>query len=230
MVFALFGLATAVFYIPNPVQTLYDVMVLFRSDRFFLFICPFIALLIAWGVYVMVTALSSRKGSRYLPAAVAVIVLVSLAFLSICYHNAQDCDSFPWQFPHKHFNGIELDGLTYAEDSLPHGSYIVSDYYTQRFLDLPEFSGSDSLGLPYFRSYVIDSRQLAQGNVKYIIYREDEFLRYGLIFQNEVDQLNYFYLSTDEHREALTSYLDGKQKIFSNRAVSIYLDNQNPGL
>jgi hypothetical protein len=229
VVFALFGLAAAVFYIPNPVQTLYDVMVLFRTDRIFLFICPFLALLIAWGFYVLLSVLVARRASRTYYGAVALGILVSLAFFSICYHNAQDSDSFPWQYPHKHFDGIEMDGLTYAVGNLPHGSYIISDYDSQRFLNIPKFNGSDALDLPYFRSYVINSRQLAQGNVKYIVYREEEFLRYGLIFQSEKGDMNYFYLSTGDNMMGLTSYLDRKQKIFSNRGVSIYLDNIHPG-
>jgi hypothetical protein len=60
------------------------------------------------------------------------------------------------------------------------------------------------------------------------VYREKEFLRYGLIFQNEKDELNYFYLSNSGNRKELGTYLDERQKIFSNSEISIYLDN--PGI
>ena len=51
-VLGLFALLTLIFYIPNPLNTIWQLKVLFRVDRFMLFVSPFMAFVMGYGLYI----------------------------------------------------------------------------------------------------------------------------------------------------------------------------------
>ena len=57
-----FALLTVALYVPTPIQTLWQTMSIFAFDRFMLFISPFMAFVMGWGLYVVSGSLQKRAG------------------------------------------------------------------------------------------------------------------------------------------------------------------------
>lgn len=221
-VFALFGLVTGFIYIPNPLQTLWDVMILFRTDRFLLFISPILALLMATGIYIIYNNLLLKNRSNVMSSIIIVSILVVFSFFTICYENASDCDDFPWTTSHNYFNDQEMQGSTFIKEYVPEGSSLTSDEQFQRFLDIPYFSLTEQLSLPYFKSNTISSVEELVNNNGYIAFRYGEFYRYGLSFLNKPDRLNYIYKFNQKNNACLEDSLKQKDTVYNNKGLILY--------
>ena len=219
-VFGLFALVTLLLYIPNPLQTLWQTMTLFRFDRFMLFISPFMALVMGWGIYIFYNYLLKKNVSKKICNVIIILMVTGFCFTSIALHNASDCEDFPWKTSRQYFNHEELQGFNYIFDYVPYGSILYSDYYTSRFFIQREFSKSKNLGLPFYSSIKIPHVNDISERKGYIIIRDKEFSNAGLYFGH--GSFNELYAPTDENKQQLHYNLQKKDKIYSSYAVDIY--------
>lgn len=222
-VFGLLGLATLIFYVPNPLQALWQTMTLFRFDRFTLLISPFMAFIMTIGLKAFYNYLQSSpiKGVRNKLNILIILIFGVYAFTSLISNSSDSKDIIfnAKDYPRIYFDNSELEGFNSVFDFVPFGSTLYSDLYTENFFVQRKFNDSNKLNLPYYYSKKInvDDKFRYKG---YIIIRENEAYSSGLYFGSE--SYNYLFTSRDENWLQLFNNINRNNKIYSNRAVDIY--------
>jgi len=215
-VFGLFALLTIVFYVPTPIQTLWQTMTLLRFDRFMLLVSPFMAFVMSWGLYMT---------SGYLQKVISVRAarsIILLFFVVYCCGAAGIITAEAPPASRVSFTFEELDGFDYIYSYVPYGSIIHLDYYTYEY-----FSGHNNLGLPFYRKEYIKDVADIPSYQGFTIIPSNQFMGYGLTFSkgSEPDPEGggkYPYLPSNETVSALSNSLAGKDKIYSSESIELY--------
>ena len=220
LVLSLFALVMFLISIPNPIQMIRQVTDLFLFERIILIVTPFLALVMAFGIYVLWKHQGKSNSARFITSSVLFTVVTVYLFASVALHGASDCDDFTWKEPRQYFVNAELLSFNYIENYVPYGSNLYSDYYTSRFFIQTKFSESEELGLPYYNSQTILNLDTIPKYHGYIIFRKEEFEEEGLFFgpYDTLKLSNVEKHPLDSVHEKLGLY----NKIFSNQSVDIY--------
>ncbi|MEL4305935.1 hypothetical protein [Methanococcoides sp. LMO-2] len=211
-VFTMVTLFSLPLYLPNPLQTLWDVMTLFRFDRFILLVSPFIAFSMAAGILFFYNYLSS-KGKRVLYAGLIISILLTGFVYPSLIGGSPEYDEVIAS--RTYFYSDELIGFDHVFDSVPDNSILYTDTPTSRLFENRRFSETDNLGIKYYR---IDSFDVTNFTVTdgYFILRNEELDR-GLLFDRTMirgdDSLEWGYLNSN---------LKANNKVYSNSAIDIY--------
>lgn len=225
-VFGLFSLITLVFYIPNPLNTIWQLHVLFRIDRFKLFVSPFMAFVMAYGIYVFWNYLSKSSSRKRYPLFLILLLFSTFVFISSVY-SISDSESLIVESAHPYFTAQELRGFEHVKSHVPAGSYIYSDYYASRYFYFPKVPGAPEQENPsFYRSYRVDNVSDFSHYRGYIVIRTREFLRAGLYFSEggiNAESANYFYRGTSENKLELNNNLKKISKIYSSPVEDIFI-------
>ncbi|KKG29100.1 hypothetical protein DU52_01540 [Methanosarcina mazei] len=217
---AVFSFASLLFlplYLPNPLQTLWQTMTLFRFDRFMLLISPFIAFSMASGVFFLYAFLR-MKHIKCLHISLLILTLLMVFIVPSLFFNNPEVGL---NTDRKYFTYEELTGFNYVLNYIPYGSNLYSDYYTERYFCHKKFKESDELGLPYYNSQTIRSMDAISIHDGYFILKNKAFLERGLNLGG-VD--SKFYLTKYDLSEwnKLNLELNKKNKIYYSSCVSIF--------
>lgn len=224
-VFGLLALFTLIFYIPNPINTIWQLVVLFSISRMALFVAPFMAFVMGVGIYLYLTKIPPAHGKFLKRKLFAVILILFIfVFFSLVY-SVFDSEDLLVNSRHEYFNEQELNSFNYICKRVPFGADIYSDDSTTRYFPA-KFNGSEALCLPYYNAKEILSVDTLSEAKGYLIIRNQEFLKIGLYFGTE--DLNvrgvpkYLYTSTSKNQNELYSKVAKKDKVYSNSAVTLY--------
>ncbi|WP_321418918.1 hypothetical protein [uncultured Methanomethylovorans sp.] len=217
-VYALFCLSTLVLYIPTPLQTLWQTMTLFRFDRFMLLIAPFMAFVMAAGIYFLFTYLS--KNGRKPVWIIAISALVAIFVLASIIYSGPESKGYLSDPVREYFTSDEIEGFNYFIDHVNSGSELHSDYNVNRFFIQENFSTSKQLGLPFFNSYIISDVGKIPAYYGYLMVRQKQFLNGGIYFGGS--SYNYLFDSEEGNDVALYNSLLKYNKIYSNSGVDLY--------
>jgi len=232
-VLGLFALLTLIFYIPNPLNTIWQFKVLFRVDRFMLFVSPFMAFVMGYGLYIFwnyMVKYSSKKSN----SALLVILLFSIFVLVSSIYSISDSGCLGQEAKHEYFTSEELSGFNHIFKYVPVNSStksVYTDYYASRFFYVPLIpSKSMELNISSYDNYRIGDVNKLPEYKGYIVLRTREFLRSGLYFGSEEstlkDTANYFYQGLPKNELELENNLKGLDKIYSNPSTDIYIPHQ----
>lgn len=218
-VFGLFALLTIILYVPTPIWTLWQTMKLFCFDRFMLLISPFMAFIMAWGLYA-----TSGYLQRGIPIRAVGSIILAL-FVAYCCGaiGVISVDDNPTS--RVSFTSEELDGFSHISSYVPYGSTISADYYTSRYFSQGYFS--ESLGLPFYRRGTIQDVRDISSHQGFVIIPHIQFMERGLAF-SKGSELNpgeggtYPYLPSNETVSMLSNNLAGKDKIYSSKFIELY--------
>jgi len=203
-VLGLFALLTLIFYVPNPLNTIWQFKVLFRLDRFMLFVSPFMAFVMGYGLYIFWNYMS-KYAPRKVNSAALVVLLFSTFVLVSSVFSIGDSDFLGQGARHEYFTSEELSGFEHIFKYVPIDSSIYTDYYSSRFFYLPLIPATSAeMNISSYDNYRIgDVNKLSQYR-GYIVLRTKEFLRSGLYFGSEEstlrDTANYFYQGLPENQ------------------------------
>ena len=229
-VFGLFALLTLIFYIPNPLNTIWQFKVLFRVDRFMLFVSPFMAFIMGYGLYVFWNYMAKYSPKKF-NSVFLVILLFSTFVLVSSVFSIGDSDFLGHEAKHEYFTSEELSGFEHVFNYVPANSSIYTDYYSSRFFYLPVIPASSAqLNISSYDNYRIgDVNKLPQYK-GYIMLRTKEFLKSGLYFGSEESTLkdtsNYFYQGLPENKLELESNLAVLDKVYSSPSTDIFIPRQ----
>lgn len=231
-VFGLFALMTLIFYVPNPLNTIWQLRILFRVDRFMLFVSPFMAFIMGYGMYVFwnyMTKYSTKKVNSFV---LMILLFSGFVFVSSVF-SIGDSDFLGHDARHEYFTSDELNGFEHVFNYVPANSSIYTDYYSSRFFYLPLIPASSAeMNISSYDNYRIgDVNKLSQYK-GYVVLRTQEFLRSGLYFGSEESTLkdtsNYFYQGLPENRQELEGNLAVLSKVYSSPSIDIFIPK--PGL
>jgi len=228
-VFGLFALLTLIFYVPNPVNTIWQFRVLFRTDRFMLFVSPFMAFIMGYGIYIFWNYMD-KYASKKVNSFFLVLVLLSGFVLVSSVFSVGDPDFLGKDAKHEYFTSDELSGFKHVINYVPVNSSIYTDYYASRFFYLPLIPASSAqMNITSYDNYRIgDVNKLSQYR-GYVVLRTKEFLRSGLYFGSEEstlkDTANYFYERNPENELELNENFAALSKIYSSPSIDIFIPN-----
>ncbi|HBH12212.1 MAG TPA: hypothetical protein DDX29_03685 [Clostridiales bacterium] len=219
---ALFSLASLALYVPNPLQTMWQTMTLFRFDRFMLFLSPFMAFIMGYGVYAVLRSPFRRKSCTYLTLIVTLVLIAILTFSSTTNsQNAPDCTDL-WQNESTRFFG-ETDLVTFAfiEEDVPSGGTMYSDYFVARYFSPRDyFQTADVLGLKYYSSNMIKTN-FVDSYTGYIIFREGEYLKSKHLLFGSFSDTDRFSYSPENYCQ-LSDSLNALNKVYVNRDNNLF--------
>lgn len=229
-VFGLFALLTLIFYIPNPLNTIWQLRVLFRVDRFMLFVSPFMAFVMAYGIYIFWNYMDRYAPQKSKSILLVVFLFSTFVFISTIF-SVGDSSALGHDARHEYFTSEELSGFQHVFNYIPRDSSVYTDYYASRFFYLPLIPASyENMNILSYDNYRIgDVNKLPQYR-GYVVLRTGEFLRSGLYFGSEEstlrDTANYFYQGVPENVQELESNLAGLGKIYSNPSTDIFIPSR----
>ncbi len=235
-VLGLFSFLTLIFYVPNPLNTIWQLNVLFRFDRFMLLVSPFMAFVMGYGIYVFWNYVS-----KYAPKKLNSFFLIFLLFSGFVFVSSifsiGDLNLLGQDAKHEYFTSDELSSFGHVLDYAPANSAIYTDYYTSRFFYLP-LQTSAAMSLSPYKNYRIGDVNNIPQYRGYTVLRNREFLRRGLYFGSEESTLketpNYLYTGSPENKLKLESNLANLSKIYSNHATDVFIPqkglNSQPGI
>ncbi|MGB9941441.1 hypothetical protein [Methanosarcina sp.] len=229
-VLGLFALFTLIFYVPNPLNTIWQFKVLFRVDRFMLFVSPFMAFVMGYGLYIFWNYMA-KYSPKKLNSAFLVVLLFSTFVLVSSVFSIGDSNFLGHEAKHEYFTSEELSGFEHVFNHVPTNSSIYTDYYSSRFFYLPLIPATSAeMNISSYDNYRIgDVNKLPQYE-GYVVLRTKEFLRSGLYFGSEESTLrdtsNYFYQGLPENQLELKSNLEVLDKIYSNPSTDIFIPRQ----
>ena len=186
-----------------------------------LLLSPFMALVMAYGVYIFYDYLLKKNVSKKISSVIIILLVAGFVSTSLVSSGSiSDCKDLPWAIPRLYFSHEELQGFNYVLDYVPFGSMLYSDGDVERFFTHRKFSESDILDIPYYRSdriYHVEDLPKYKG---YTIIRDKKFSNVGLYFGH--GSFSELYAPTDENTQHLYYHLQKNDKIYSNYAVDIY--------
>jgi hypothetical protein len=227
-VFALFTLFILPFYIPNPLQTLWQTMTLFRFDRYMLIISPFIAFSMAMGfLYFQYCGFFiSKYRKKQVISLLIIFVVIGFIFPSLLYASPENNDL---NSDRRYFTNSELTGFNFVFNYIPNNSNLFTDYYTNRYFSHSKFNESDTLNLPYYRNnyikeidninlhggyFILNNKRLSEnelllnhGGPSLKLTKHDLLGIYR--FHNEINHKNKIYTDWDITIHTDNDYYDG---------------------
>lgn len=224
-VFVLFSLIVLPLFVPNPLQSLWQTMDLFRFDRFMLLLSPFMAFAMSCGIFIFYKYYSqNHPQSKYALVMLIIILLSIFTFVSIT-KSVKDSNILSSQSPRTYFTTGELTGFNHIFNFIQFGSQLYSDRFTIRFFDPYRlFSGSNIWNLPHYESNAIYNPSEISNYHGYIIMRDQAFNQDGIYIGQGGKNL---YLRSNETAQIFKDNFMPNNKIYSNSDVSIFLHNNN---
>jgi hypothetical protein len=184
-VFGLFALLTLLFYVPNPLNTIWQFKVLFRVDRFMLFVSPFMAFIMGYGIYVFWNYMDRYGPKKFNTMSFVILLFAVFVFISSVF-SISDSNMLGQSAKHEYFKNNELRGFEHVYKYVPEGSSVYSDYYTTRYFYLPSIPENTSdITFSIYNIYRIDNVSELSSYRGYVIFRTQEFFRSGLYFGSD---------------------------------------------
>ncbi len=225
-VFGLFALITLIFYVPNPLNTIWQFKVLFRVDRFMLFVSPFMAFIMGYGIYVFWNYMDRYGPKKFNTMFFVVLLFTTFVFISSVF-SISDSDMLGQSSKHEYFTAHELSGFEHVYNYIPEGSAIYSDYYSTRYFYLPSIPEDTSgMNISVYNNYRFDNVSELSTYRGYVVFRTQEFLNNGLYFGSDEsstkETTNYFVRNTPENIIDIETNLTKTNKIYSNPTTDIF--------
>lgn len=216
-VVAMFSLFVLVLYVPNPLLTSQTISRMFRIDRFGILLAPFMALIMASGIFWLSKFTQKHaKGKRFN----MIVTLLFAIFVLLSLQNPiLDITSREGRL---YFTNGELSGYNYVTEKIPYGSELHSDYHTARYFYFDHFSLTDELELPYYRRNVLSNTGWTPQGDQYIIFRDSKFEDWSVHFRNKKGGI-INYVSNEENKEDVEYLYSDNNIIYSNEQVSIII-------
>ncbi len=146
-VLGLFSFLTLIFYIPNPLNTIWQLNVLFRFDRFMLLVSPFMAFVMGYGIYVFWNYVSKYAPKKLNSFFLIVLLFSVFVFVSSIY-SVGDSSLLGQDAEHEYFTSDELSSFEHVLNYAPANSAIYTDYYTYKIflspIDSSNLCGNES--------------------------------------------------------------------------------------
>ena len=226
-VLGLFAFLTLIFYIPNPLNTIWQLNVLFRVDRFMLLVSPFMAFVMGYGMYIFWNYIS-KYAPKKLNLFFVIFLLFSVFVLISSIYSIGDSSLLGQNAEHQYFTFDELRGFEHIFNYSPINSSIYTDYYTTRFFYLPliPHTSAEMNFAPYKDHRIGDVNKLIQ-YIGYTVIRTREFLRSGLYFgigeSTRKETPNYFFKGVPQNKLELERNLATLNKVYTNPSIDIFI-------
>jgi hypothetical protein len=218
IIFALFAFITMFLFIPTPLNNLWVFEWLFRADRFKLFISPFMAFVMGFGIYYFLNFVNQNQKKNYLLFLIIFLLGISIFSSISATLNSSDSIDLHGNVIPTYFEKIDLQTLDFIHGYIKNNSTIFSDEPVKLYLaPMNCFDSIETYNMKCYNAPGITTLNIIQNFEGFFLYRQGLFTKaQSLHFYN----MNYKY--TYANKKYLEYQLDRYNKIFSNRANIIY--------
>lgn len=217
-VVAMFSLFVLIFYVPNPLFTSQTIARIYRIDRFWILIAPFMAFVMASGIFWLSKLSQKRPRSKI---SYSLITFLFVVFVLFSLQNPiLDITNKEGRL---YFTGGELSGYGHVVEKIPYGAELYSDYHTTRYFHLGYFSLTEELELPYYESDRLRSMMWTPQSNQYIVFRDLKFEEGGIYFRDGSNRDNMNYIPNVENKRDVNRFYNSNNMIYSNYQVSILI-------
>jgi hypothetical protein len=217
LIFSIITIITLPFYIPTPLQSIWQLSFTMGFDRLQLIVEPFMAIMMAFGVYIIVKYTNTINKNKYFILVLAIFFLFSF-FSNISIVNAGDSlDLFPNPPSSTHFDKVDLATFSFLNSYLNSGSKISSDTNREVYLGDLSFVGWEQYNIKHFTVFSIHDLNDITNEDSYFLYPKDEFDNRGaLVFYNTV------FKFSEQNANFLEMLLNDQNKIYSSQSNELY--------
>lgn len=207
------------FFIPTPLQSVWQFTWFFRLDRIRLIISPFMAFIMGFGLIIYLK-LVSLNPTRVLFS--IIIVIFSIGFFSYgsftTSMNAGDSIDLWDHMPSPYFTNQELSSFKFVENYGKNDETIYSDAIARRYFGpMKNFSDAHKYGFVYFISKMLDPIKFSPDVQSLILYRKAEFYK-----KNVLNFEDIYYKYSPQNALTLENKLNDISKIFSSKNTEIF--------
>lgn len=216
-VVATFSLLVLILYVPNPLLTSQTFARIFRVDRFWVLIAPFMTFVMALGIF-WLSKWTQKRTTRWRP----LNTVIMLSFIIFIFSSLQSpILEITSQEGRLYFTDGELSGYNYVAEKIPYGSELYSDYHTVRLFHLDYFSLTEELGLPYYKSSILNDIKWSPQNDQYVIFRDAKFEDGRLQFERANGFVNF--VLNEENEKDVRQFYDINSIIYSSDQISVII-------
>jgi hypothetical protein len=217
-VIAVFSLCVLMFYIPNPLFTSQTIARIYRIDRFWILIAPFMAFAMAYGVLWL-----SKLFQKHAKSKITYSLITFLFALFILLSLQNPILGITSKEGRLYFTDGELHGYHYVTEKIPYGAELYSDYHTVRNFHLDYFSLTEELGLPYYTSSMLRNMQWSPQDNQYVIFRNSKFEDWSVQFKDKGGEGNVNYVSNEANKGDVDYFSDSNDVVYYNDQISIII-------
>lgn len=217
-VIAVFSLCVLMFYIPNPLFTSQTIARIYRIDRFWILIAPFMAFAMAYGVLWL-----SKLFQKHAKSKITYSLITFLFALFILLSLQNPILGITSKEGRLYFTDGELHGYDYVTEKIPYGARLYSDYHTARYFHLDYFSLTEELGLPYYKCIMLRNMGWFPQDDQYVIFRESKFEDWSVLFQDTGGEGRVNYVSNEVNKRDVEHFYGVNNMIYSNDQISILI-------
>lgn len=219
-VIAIFSLFTLLFYVPNPLFTSQTFAITFRADRFWILLAPFMAFIMASGIFWL-----SKLTQKYTRSKIFYSLIAFLFVLFVSFSLQYPILGITSKEERLYFTESELNGFGYVTEKVPFGSQLCSDEQTARFFHLGYFSLTDKLELPHYRSSILSDIKWHPQDNQYIIFRDSKFEDWSVLFYDKGEGGRINYVSNGENKMDVGYFYGVNNIVYSNSHISVITAN-----
>jgi len=217
LIFSIFSLSLIFFYIPSPLNSVWQYMRLLGFYRIALLVSPFMAFVMAYGVYIILSNKNNpTRNKKIYFITIALIYIFCFSSITTGLIARDNPDLWP-DYWNPYFKTSELDSFRYIENYARTGENLIVDDIAARYFETEKyFSKTQELGIKWFSFDATPSAIQRYGDA-IIIYRKEE------LFQKSI--LN-FYLGNLQYskndKQFFENRLNLNNKLYSNEKNEIF--------
>ncbi|MGA2162783.1 MAG: hypothetical protein ABSG28_11415 [Methanoregula sp.] len=223
VILAVFSICMIPFFIPTPLQSNYIINQILGFYRFSLFIAPFMALIMAFGIFFVIQVQITSKKITFLLVLITIGLFFIFSILSLTTVNVAGDSRDLWpNYPTTYFTTNDLSSFSFWDIYIPNGAPIVSDSFVYASLQGKTFSALKDIQLKYYQRILIQSIENIDQNDGYIFYRKGEFYNKGTLnFQNDYVQYSRQNAQTIEFK------LNKQEEIYSSGSNELFFKSSS---
>lgn len=219
VIFAVFSICMIPFFIPTPLQSNYLVNLVLGFYRFSLYIAPFMALIMAFGIFFVLQIKLKTNEMKILLTLVVIGLFFIFSILSLTTVDVAGDSKDLWpNYPTTYFTINDLSSFSFWDSYIPNGEPIISDSLVSASLQAKLFPGLKDIQLKFYQSITIPSIENIDQNDGYIFYRKGEFYSRGTLnFQDTYAQYS------QQNAQIIEYKLNKQEEIYSSGTNELFL-------
>lgn len=216
MVYLALSILTIPFFLPTPLQSIWQLEFVMGFGRLVLFAGPFMVIIMAFGVYTIVNHIYQKNSGRLFVLILAVFFFFSL-FSNITWVNAGDSLDLNTYESATHFDTTDIAAFVFLDNFLDPGSDISSDITRKQAIWGKSFPEWEKYGIRHFTTHNIYNFEDITKLDSYFLFPRYEFYEQGgLVFYNTV------FTPSEHHVDILEKSLDDQDKVYSSGSNELY--------
>lgn len=218
VIVSFFSFICLFFYLRTPLVNLWQYEWLFGFSRMTRLVAPFMAFIMACGMYSILTENNQRYRNILVFTTILIFFLFSFSSISTTQNAGDSSELWPTMV-RPYFKVVDLRAFNYIEEYSNSGEQITTDYWAFRYFAMKKyFSRTQELNIKWFETKIIPFDKIPDDRQGMIIFRKEDFQqKKTLSFGSSSLEYN------DENIQLIGKKLFQNNELYSNKNVEIFM-------